>query len=195
MQRLAILSLLLTCWSGDKLTPEAILSALNLQQGATVCEIGAGDGELSIAAARFVGPNGRVYTSELGDTRLKTLREKTNAVKQITVVKGDSAKTNFPESGCDAVFMRDVYHHFSDPESMNASIRSSLRSGGRIAIVDFTPSTNEAARPSDRDQDGTHGVRPETVAREMQNAGFELVSSSDPPSGRWFMVVFAQPVR
>jgi tRNA A58 N-methylase Trm61 len=38
--------------------------------------MGAGDGELTLAAARLVGTAGRVYSSELGDGRVKALREK-----------------------------------------------------------------------------------------------------------------------
>ena len=51
---------------------EKILAALGVREGMTVCEMGAGDGDLSIAAARHVGSSGRVYTSELGDDRVKS---------------------------------------------------------------------------------------------------------------------------
>jgi tRNA A58 N-methylase Trm61 len=46
-----------------------------------VCEIGAGEGALSIAAARVVGSQGHVYTSELGDSRVKALQAKVGAMR------------------------------------------------------------------------------------------------------------------
>jgi SAM-dependent methyltransferase len=107
----------------------------------------------------------------------------------MTVVTGDAVKTNFPDAACDALFMRNVYHHFEDPAAMNASIAVALKPGGRVAIVDFTPrGGGEAERPSDRDNDGSHGVSPESVSRELKQAGF-AEETSEAGDGRWFMVV------
>ncbi len=171
-----------------------IFEALQVREGATVCEIGAGDGELAIAAAKAVGPSGHVYASELGDERIRTLREKTAAatLPQITVVAGDPVRTNFPEAACDALFMRNVYHHFGDPARMDASILAALKPGGRLAIIDFTPPGKEAERAADRGKDGMHGVTADTVSRELKEAGFEPVAS-EIGSQRWFMVVVAKP--
>jgi SAM-dependent methyltransferase len=181
--------------SGSPITIEKILEVTRAGAGSTVCEVGAGDGELSIAAARIIGASGRVYTSELGEDRVKALREKVTAsgLAQITVVAGDAGKTNFPDGACDALFMRDVYHHFTDPAAMNSSIATALKAGGRLAILDFGPPPgNEAARPADRSKDGMHGISAESVAREMKEAGFEPVSS-EAGSQRWFIVVVSKP--
>ena len=161
-----------------------------------MCEIGAGDGQLSIAAARIAGPNGCVFTSEVGEDRVKSLKQsvESSGLAQITVVAGDPVKTNFPEGGCDALFMRNVYHHFADPAAMNASIAMAVKPGGRVAIVDFTPPSNEASRPADRAKDGMHGVSADAVSREMSDAGFEVVSS-ELGTERWFMVVLSKPKR
>ncbi len=178
------------------ITNGQIFDALGIRSGSIVCEMGAGDGELSIAVAKIVGPQGRIYTSELGDDRLKTLRDRVAAsnLPQITVVAGEAGKTNFPDGGCDALFMRNVYHHFADPPAMNASIALALKAGGRLAVVDFTPPPgNEASCPADRGKDGMHGITPETLARELTAAGFELVSST--AVQRAIMVVIVKPSR
>lgn len=176
---------------------ESIFKAIGLEAGQTVCEMGAGDGQLSIAAARVVGAQGHVYTSELGEARLKALRQRVSAstLPQITVVEGAPAQTNFPDAGCDAVFMRNVYHHFAEPAAMNASIAASLKPGGRLAIVDFSPPPGaEAPTPAERGKDGMHGVTAETLSREMKEAGFEPVAT-EAGSQRWFMIVVAKPGR
>jgi predicted methyltransferase len=180
--------------SGSRVSTDEIFAALGLREGITVCEMGAGDGDLTLAAARIVGPGGRVYTSELGDERLRALRERVaeSTLAQVTVVPGDPGKTNFPAGACDALFMRNVYHHFADPAAMNASIAASLKPGGRLAVVDFSPADSEAPRPGDRDEDGTHGVRAETLTRELQQAGFEEVSTAQ-AEDRWYMVVATRP--
>lgn len=182
--------------SGSSIATEQIFEAIGVREAATVCEIGAGDGDLSIAAARAVGPNGRVYTSELGESRVSALRERVakSGLAQLTIVAGDGSKTNFPDAACDALFMRNVYHHFAEPAVMNASIAAALKPGGRLAVVDFAPSNKEAGRPADRDEDGMHGVSAESVSRELQEAGFESVASES-GAQRWFMVVVARPKR
>jgi ubiquinone/menaquinone biosynthesis C-methylase UbiE len=173
-----------------------LFASLELMPGQTVGEIGAGRGELTLEAARTVGSQGRVLTSELGDDRVKQLQRvvQSSGLTQISVVTGEPSKTNFPESCCDAIFMRNVYHHFADPRAMNASIVQSLKPGGRVAVVDFEPSRGraEADRPAERARDNSHGVSPTTVARELREAGLEIVRT-DPGADRWFMVVAMKP--
>ncbi|HEX7087636.1 MAG TPA: methyltransferase domain-containing protein [Vicinamibacterales bacterium] len=173
---------------------DQIFDAIGIAEGRTICEIGAGNGALSIAAARRVGDAGHVYTSELGDERVAALRKAVTAsgLSQITVVEGDPAATNFPDGACDALFMRNVYHHFADPERMNASILAAMKPGARLAVVDFPPTGDEASRPGDRDEGRSHGITSETLSRELQAAGFEPVSSEQ-GERRWFMVVVAKP--
>ena len=171
-----------------------IFDAIGVKEGATICEIGAGDGELTIQAAKLVGAGGKIYTSELGDDRLKALRRKVadSGLQQITVVDGSADRTNFPDTACDGVFMRNVYHHFADPATMNGSIRAALKPGGRLAIVDFSPPKDEAPTPAERSKDGMHGVKAETVAKEAVGVGFEAISTK-PGNNRWFLVVVQKP--
>jgi ubiquinone/menaquinone biosynthesis C-methylase UbiE len=180
--------------SGSSIATSRIFDAIGVREGITVCEIGAGDGALSLEAAQIVGPGGRVFTSELGDERLKALRSKTGAsgLSNITVVTGSPETTNFPDGACDALFMRNVYHHFGNPALMNASIVKALKPGGRVAIVDFAPPAKEAERAENRGKDGMHGVTADTVSRETKEAGLEPVSS-ETGAQRWFMIVAARP--
>ena len=109
---------------------------------------------------------------------------------EVVALGGESG--GFVRGACDALFMRNVYHHFANPPAINASILASLKPGGRAAVVDFTPPDKEAERPEDRGKDGMHGVKPETVRRELTAAGFEDVSS-EAGDARWFLVVVRRP--
>ena len=150
---LVVTAALVAQQSGSTIPTDRIFEALALREGQTLCEMGAGTGELSIAAAKVVGSTGRVYTSELGDDRIKTLRGRvaSSELSQISVVAGDPVKTNFPDGVCDVLFMRNVYHHFADPAAINTSIAAALKPGGRLAVVDFAPPDKEAERPGDRE--------------------------------------------
>ena len=180
----------------SSIPPDKIFEAIGAKEGMTVCEIGAGNGDLTIAVAKIVGEKGRVLTSELGDETLKTLRAAVAAsgLAQITVVDGDPMKTNFPDATCDALFLRNVYHHFTDPRTMNKSIALALKPGGRLAVIDFGPSGGkEGATPQARAAPGpNHGVTADTIARELKDAAFEPVAQQVGEQ-RWFMVVVQKP--
>ena len=170
-----------------------LIEALQLRPGSVVAEIGAGDGDLTVAVARQVAPDGKVFTSELGENRVKRLRSavEKSGVSNVQVIDGHESRSNLSEGCCDAIFMRNVYHHFGDPPSMNASFFQALTPGGRIAVIDFAP-PNSTAKPGQRGEDGRHGVSAEVVAEELKSAGFELVFS-EPGGMRWFIVVASRP--
>jgi len=171
-----------------------LVEVLGVHAGSVIADIGAGDGELTIPMAREVGATGRVYATDLGGAPLERLRkalEKAN-VDNAEVVEGHALRTNLPADCCDGIFIRNVYHHFADPGAMNASLRESLKVGGRLAIIDFAPDGPEAKSPADRALGKTHGVAAETVARELQQAGFELITT-EARHRRTFLVVVRKP--
>jgi FkbM family methyltransferase len=171
-----------------------LVPVLGLRAGQTVADIGAGGGELTVRLARQVGPEGRVYATEMSSDRMDRIRRRAESegLKNVTVLEAHAARTNLPGECCHAIVIRNVYHHFDDPASMNASLLASLKPGGRLAIIDFSPNRGRqtADSPADRDQ-GSHGVDVETVVKEVTAAGFErqAVEMSD---DRSFMAVFTK---
>jgi ubiquinone/menaquinone biosynthesis C-methylase UbiE len=168
-----------------------LIDVLQLKPGHVVAEIGAGGGELTVALAKHVGPEGRVFTSELGSDRIAKLRAAVSRgdASNIQVVEGQEAHANLPDGCCDAIFMRNVYHHFADPTTMNASFMRALKPGGRVAIIDFEPRNNKpVGPPGRRGDDSAHGVSTDVVASELKAAGLETVTTED-RGERWFLVV------
>ncbi len=170
-----------------------LVDVLQLKEGSTVADIGAGDGDQTLAIARKVGPQGHVYSTELGSESLEELRDAINDsdVTNVTVLEGHPKRTNLPQQCCDALFLRRVYHHLDDPAAMNNSLYQSLKPGGRLAVIDFEPRNSEAD-PEGRDSGNSHGVTAETVVEELKKAGFTLVNSEQ-PSGRNIYVVMEKP--
>jgi hypothetical protein len=65
-----------------------------------------------------------------------------------------------------------VYHHFDYPEKMLAGIRKSLRSGGKLVIVEFYKS--EKAMGNGFALKHVRLDRPDVI-REVEGQGFRLV--------------------
>jgi predicted methyltransferase len=169
----------------DAADAKRLVEHLQLRPGMTVAEIGAGAGRLTVEIARVVGPDGHVYSNELDTARHGAIRAAAEraGLANVTVVEGRAADANLSEACCDAIFMRDVYHHFTEPGPMTASLWRALKPGGRIAIIDFPPRTGR----------GSHGTEPAAVEGGLREAGFEILGTESQRDGRWFMVVATKP--
>jgi ubiquinone/menaquinone biosynthesis C-methylase UbiE len=180
------LGIVLACASpargqGDAEDAARLIRALGLAPGRVVAEIGAGSGALTVAVAREVGPSGRVFSNELSSRQRQAIERAVSAasLSNVTVVEGQAQRTNLPEACCDAIFMRDVFHHFDDPAEMSRDLLASLVPGGRLAVLDFPPR-------------GSHGATSDDLRATLERAGFEQVQL-DSSGARWFMVVAVKP--
>ena len=176
---------------------QRLIAEMGVTAGMTVGEIGAGSGELTVLMAQHVGPAGKVYSTEISEQRLADIRNAVSAARlqNVTVLQAGAESSNLDAGCCDAIFMRNVYHHFAQPAPINTSLFAALKPGGRLAIVDFPPGNGaEAPTPSARAADGTHGVKKETVARELEAAGFVRVKVEEPGNGQeGFLVLMRKP--
>ncbi|MDH3214326.1 MAG: class I SAM-dependent methyltransferase [Myxococcales bacterium] len=167
--------LLAGCGAAGAGEAERIAEVLALAPGMAVADVGAGDGEWSLVLAEGVGPEGTVYATEVEEDLVAELRTLglDNFRDNIVAVLGDERSTGLAAGCCDAILLRMVYHHFTDPEPMRGSLLAALRPGGRIAVIDITPQSGwrELAGVPDR---GGHGIEIEDLAAEMVGAGFEL---------------------
>jgi len=177
---------------------ERLATILDWKPGRTIAEIGAGKGKMTIACAERVGPSGRVLSTELDPDRLADIVASVNKrrLANVTIIKAGEADTNLPAQCCDAIFMRDVYHHFAHPAEIDASLFRTLKPGGLLAVIDFPPSKALSliapikGVPRNR---GGHGVPRQILIDELTAAGFQVdVIPTDWP-GRSYCVVFRKP--
>ena len=192
-----LLSFTGTAAAQDEVASDAkrLVPAIQLHEGQTIADIGAGHGQLTVELAREVGPSGRVYATELEEDRRRDIREaaKSAGLKNVEVLEAQATSTNLPEQCCDALVMRRVYHHIGNPTLMNASMLASLKPGGFLAIIDFPPDSAENADPNGRDEGEQHGVTSATVARELGEAGFKVVTVEKGEGSDRYMVVARRP--
>ena len=154
--------------SADAEVPE-LMKLLGLKAGMTVADVGAGFGAWTVRFAKELGPSGRVYATDLGAAQLTALRDyvKKEGLSNVTVLEGAADSTNLPAGCCDAMIIRDAYHHFTQPAAMIKSVAASLKPGGRLAVIDFPPRANTTVPEGVAANRGGHGVPPEIVAKEV----------------------------
>jgi ubiquinone/menaquinone biosynthesis C-methylase UbiE len=165
--------------------------------GQTIGDVGAGRGEIGIAAAAVVGKMGRVYLTELDEEKRKALESevKSRELGNIVVLQAAEKQTNLPNECCDGIVLRRVYHHLTAPAEMDASLLRSLKPGGELAVIDFAPrkalSESDPVKgvPANR---GGHGIPKNILIEELTTAGFKVDKVFDDwPDG--YCVVFRKP--
>jgi ubiquinone/menaquinone biosynthesis C-methylase UbiE len=156
----------------EKEAPQ-LADVLQLKPGMTVADIGAGGGAFTVVLGKWIG-DGKVYATDIGERQLRTIRDyvEKEGLKNVTVIEGAAAATNLPAACCDAMFMRDVYHHITDVESFNKSLHASLKPGGRLAIIDFRPDPGSKLPNGVPANRGGHGIMPDIIEQELKAAGF-----------------------
>jgi ubiquinone/menaquinone biosynthesis C-methylase UbiE len=168
-----------------------VREVLGLAAGRVVADVGAGKGQLTFALAIEVGPNGRVFSTEIDAGRVQALREAVGAagLGNVTVIEAQGSETGLPAGCCDAIVMRRVYHHLTDPPGLNASLFRSLRPGGVLAVIDFPPPFFLGR--------GEFGLPAKAVIAEVTSSGFELLRLIDDWPGRGplesYCAVFRKP--
>src|SRR5687768_8820949 len=163
---------------------EQIFSAMGVRSGATVADVGAGDGFFTSRLARAVGPNGRVFAVDVDEGALTRLRKRLedDGIRNVFVVKGTATDPRLPERTLDAALIVNAYHEMTQHQEMLSALRTALKADGRLVIVE---PISDARRASSRaEQTKAHEIAPELVLGDARRAGFRIVGLQDPFTSR-----------
>ncbi len=161
--------------------PERVLDALAIAEGSTVADIGAGTGYFAFRMAKRVGPNGKVYATDLQEEMLSLLRMrlKKDGVKNVLPVQTTETETGLLNDSVDLALMVDVYHELSRPAVTVDAIRQSLRRGqegvrpGRLALVEYRGEDPSVPIKS------LHRTTVQQLKAELEPRGFRLVEKHE----------------
>jgi ubiquinone/menaquinone biosynthesis C-methylase UbiE len=104
----------------------------------------------------------------------------------VTVLQAGERSTNLPPACCDAIFMRRVYHHLSDPGSVMTDVGRALKPSGRVAVIEFGAGSVIGAVTRE-------GVDSADLVRQVTDSGLEAVTVDDWPGLGHYVAVFQQP--
>ena len=151
--------------------PDEIMDALNIADGSTVADVGAGAGWFTVRLARRVGPNGRVYAEDIQRPMLEAINYRVirEGLTNVRTVLGTAEDPKLP-GRLDAVLIVDVYAEVANPVSLLSDVARALEPQGRLGIVDFTKEGYGPGPPMDQRVDA------DAVIRDARAAGLELLS-------------------
>ena len=147
--------------------PEAVIAALDLAPSMTVADVGAGTGYFTVRLARAV-PLGEVIATDIEPDMVRYVTERAQR-ERLGNVRAQLAMADDPglaAASVDRILIVDVWHHIADRARYARGLVSALRSGGELAIVDFTL---EASHGPPR----AHRLPPDSIISELRTAGLD----------------------
>jgi predicted methyltransferase len=113
----------------------------------------------------------------------------------VSVVEGAEQDTALRDGSCDAIILRQTYHHFMHPKEMTASLFRSLRPGGLLAVIEHEPYSMGHPLTDVLPSRGGDGIRPAMLMEELSAAGFRHVRTISRWSSGLYMVLMQKPPR
>lgn len=174
-----------------------IAEVLEVAPGSRLADLGAGDGRWTFDFAARAGAGGLVIGTEVDADKVESLQREVErrGLVNVQIVSGDQSRTGLPAHCCSGILVRDVYHHFTNPQAMLADLYTALRPGGLVAIIDFEPGSRGMTRPSGVPANrGGHGIARKLLIEEMKDAGFTLAIEIEDWGDRRYCLLFRRPV-
>lgn len=153
----------------------AIFDEAGIEKGSFVADIGCHEGYLSVHLAKRVGGKGQIFAVDVREDRLEELEEnlKDRKLNNVTVILGDYDNPKLPINALDVVIIMDTYHEMNDYMTILDHVHKSLKSGGRIVIVEKLKSRIKGK--SREAQTDAHSLGMKYVRQELNKAGFKEV--------------------
>jgi cyclopropane fatty-acyl-phospholipid synthase-like methyltransferase len=153
----------------ERLQINRVMDMLGIEPGKNVADIGAGSGWFTVRVARRVTGSGTVYAVDINPEAIHYInqRAKKDQLPNIKTILSQPDDPRVPAGSIDAVLLLKTYHEVAHPVVLLRNLRSSLRPGAKIGIID-------------RNGNGeNHGVSKDVVVREAAQAGYELRDTQD----------------
>ena len=165
--------------------PAEVIAALRLAPDAIVADIGSGTGYFAVRLARAL-PKGKVYGADVEPDMVKFLNGRA-ARENLANLSSHAAGDNGPNlpAQVDLALVVDTYHHIPRRTRYFDQLKSVLRPGGKIAIIDFR--LDSPTGPPVQ-----HRIPPEQVKTEMERAGYRLAEQPDFLPHQYFLVFTAR---
>jgi predicted methyltransferase len=165
--------------------PHEVIQALGLKPDAAVADIGAGTGYFAVRLAHRV-PKGKVYAVDVEPGMVDYLekRAQREQLPNLLALEGEPGDPRLP-ARVDLVLIVDTVHHIEERERYFEKLKSALKPGGRVAIIDFRIEAKQGPPRHSR-------IAPERVKSELAAAGYALAQEHGFLPQQYFLVFTAR---
>lgn len=151
--------------------PEAVIAALGELEGKTVVDIGAGSGYFVFRLAPLVG---KVVGVDIDERFLKHMENRKLELKpemqqRVEIRPTDANTPRLGRGEADIVMIVNTYHHIENRRTYFRQLRSGLKQGGKVVVIDFKEGDLPVGPPAD------HKISLDIILKELHGAGYSKV--------------------
>ena len=119
--------------------PSRAVQLMQLEAGMAVADVGAGSGYFTERVAKIVGPKGHVYATDIQRGMLSLLEQRIARARlqNVTPILSEPSNPRLAPNSIDLAFMVDVYHELGEPQVVLGHLRTALRPGGRLILIEY----------------------------------------------------------
>jgi precorrin-6B methylase 2 len=151
-----------------------LIQNMKIKSDDVIADIGAGSGYHAFRMAPLA-KNGLVYAVDVQTEMLMAIEKnkEISKIKNIETILGTEKSVHLPKNSIDKILMVDVYHEFSFPVEMIASMKNALKSNGQLFLIEYRSEDPLVPIKS------IHKMTEKQALKEMEAAGFKLKRNID----------------
>ena len=158
----------------SELRPDRVITALMLPEDAIVADLGSGPGVFTVPLAQQLN-RGVVYAVDVEPQQLDALRQRLLEAEldNVVPVLASFSTPHLPPAHLDLVLIVDTFHHIENRTEYFRQLRSVLKPGGRLAVIEYKAGELAVGPPVESKL--PEGLREE----ELRSAGYSLLRTFD----------------
>lgn len=166
---------------------DLLIENLKLRPTDKVVDLGAGSGYFSFRIAPLI-PQGKLFAVDISPQMLAIIRAKmkNSKVNNIEPVLSTITDLKLEANSADCILIVDAYHEFSHPMEMGKSIFKTLKSGGRLILIEYR--MEDPGIPIKK----LHKMSQNQAIKEISATGLKWVETSEVLPQQHFMI-FRKP--
>jgi len=164
--------------------PHEVLTALKINPGEVIADIGAGTGYFTFRLAHFVADKGRVYAVDVSPDMIRHINRRIRDTKATNVVSilAEVDDPLLPERSVNRILICDVWHHVENQTKYLSLMKKLLKPGGEIVMIDFHKKELPFGPPMQMK------IAREDLIKQMEGNGFRLTQEHKFLPYQYFLV-------
>lgn len=149
------------------INPDLVWETLNLKTPSVLVDIGAGTGIFAREFAKKIH-EGKIYACDSSKIMVDWMKENLED-KNIIPILSDESFVGLDYGMADLVYMITVHHELFEPEKLLIEAHRLLKTGGKIAIIDWRKEEMANGPPVEK------RISEETIINQLQKGGFNNI--------------------
>jgi len=164
--------------------PHEVVMSLDIKEGESIADIGAGSGYFTFRFAHHVGEKGKIYAVDVNPDMILYMNRRIRELQLKNIVTVLSAPDDplLLDKSIDRFFICETWHHIQAQTQYLALMKKMLKPGGQITMIDFQKKATPVGPPDEM------RVAREDVIRQMEANGFRLAKENTFLPYQYFLI-------